>query len=411
MAQHEKHVVKHAEKQRRNKKSLHLSQSVWIVAIALMAALGYVAGVYHYQIEAAIGPVFGYKAHSGEIDLSSLQQTYSKLAANFDGKLDTTSLIQGANRGLVDAAGDNYTVYMSPDEAREYNDSLSGNIGAGIGAEIGIKNDKITIIRTLSGNAAIKAGLMANDVILKVNDESTTGWSVEKTVDLVRGDEGTTVKLTILRNGVTKDYKITREIITNPSVTSNITDGVGTLTVTRFDEKTGDQAKLAAQDFKKNNVKAVILDLRNNGGGFVNAAKEVAGLWLSNKVVVTERNGSTIRTTVKTGGDTILKGIPTVVLVNGITASASEIIAGALQDYHVAKLVGENTFGKGSVQELISLADEAILKVTIARWYTPDGKNISNGGIKPDVTANLTQKDVDNGIDPQLNAAKKLLGL
>ena len=399
-----KHVVKH----RRIKKHI-APNAIWFIAIALTAALGYVAGVYHYQIEAAIGPVFGYKAHSGSIDLSSIQQTYNKLAAKYDGKLDTVKLIQGANSGLVDAVGDIYTVYMNPQESKSYSDTLSGNIGAGIGAEIGIKNGNTTIIRTLSGNAAIKAGLQANDVILKVNDQSTSGWTVEKAVSQIKGEEGTTVKLTVLRGTETKDYTITRAIINVPSVESSVNNGVGTLTISRFDNETGNLARIAAQEFKKQGVKSVILDLRNNGGGYVNTAIDVAGLWLDNKIAVTERSGDIVKETKKTGSNALLSGIPTVVLVNGSTASASEIVAGALQDYKVAKLVGDNTFGKGSVQELLPLDNGAELKVTIARWYTPNGKNIAKGGIKPDVTVSYTQKDIDSGNDPQLNEAKKLL--
>jgi carboxyl-terminal processing protease len=412
MVQNEDKAVKHALKHRTRKKALVIKAwpGTWFILIALAAAIGYVAGVYHYQIEASIGPVFGYNAHSGSIDLSSVQQTYNQLAANFDGKLDTTALIQGADRGLVEAAGDTYTVYMSPSETTDYNNTLSGDIGGGIGAEIGIKNNLVTIIRTLSNNAAIKAGLQANDVVLKVNDQSTSGWTVEKTVGLVRGDPGTTVKLTIERGSTVKDYTITRETINNPSVESSISDGIGTITISRFDTETGNLAKLAAQDFKNNGVKAVILDLRDNGGGYVNAATDVAGLWLNNKIVVTERNGTVIKETLRTSDDPILSGIPTVVLVNGSTASASEIVAGALHDYHQAKLVGEKTFGKGSVQELINLYGGAQLKVTTARWYTPNGINISKEGIKPDVSATLTQSDVNNGVDPQLAAAKKLLG-
>lgn len=410
MAKQEKKVtkLKHIVKHRKIKK--YLSSYVWFITIAITALVGYIAGAYHYQIEAAIGPVFGYNAHSGSIDLTSLQRTYNQLVANYDGKLDTTKLIQGANRGIVDAAGDTYTVYMNPQESKDYSNSLSGNIGAGIGAEVGIRNDKITIIRTLSNNAAIKAGLLANDVILKVNDQSTSGWTVEKAVSLIKGEEGTTVKLTIMRGSEVKDYTVTRAIINVPSLESSVTDGVGTIKITRFDTKTGDLAKQVAQDFKNKGVKAVILDLRNNGGGYVNAATDVAGLWLDNKVVVTERNGKIIRETLKTGNNAILKGVPTVVLVNSSTASASEIVAGALQDYHVAKLVGDRTFGKGSVQELIPLDNGSELKVTIARWYTPNGKNISKEGVTPDTVLALTQKDVDGGIDPQFDEAKKLLG-
>jgi len=412
MAQNNVKAVKNVSKRRLVNKKLDFKvwPGTWVILIAIAAALGYVAGVYHYDIEALIGPAFGYKAHSGSIDLSSVQQTYNQLAANFDGKLDTSALVQGANRGLVEAAGDTYTVYMSPTETTDYNNTLSGDIGGGIGAEIGIKNNQVTIIRTLPNNAAIKAGLQANDVLVAVNGQSTNGWTVEKAVGLVRGAAGTTVKLTIKRGDTTKDYTITRETINNPSVESSIVNGIGTITISRFDSETGNLAKLAAQDFKNNGVKAIILDLRNNGGGFVNAASDVAGLWLDNKVVVTERNGSVVRDTVRTGDNAILNGIPTVVLVNGSSASASEIVAGALRDYNQAKLVGEKTYGKGSVQELINLYGGAQLKVTTARWYTPNGVNISKEGIKPDVSASLTQTDIDNGVDPQLDAAKKLLG-
>ncbi len=388
-----------------------ISSSTLFVAMALTLVIGYAVGVNHYRIEAAIGPVFGYNAHSGDIDLSSLQQTYNQLAAHYDGKLDTAALIQGANRGLVAAAGDNYTTYFSPKEATDFNNGLSGNIGGGIGAEVGIKNSKITIIKVIKDNPAIKAGLLANDVIAKINDQATDGWTVDKAVGLIRGDDGTTVKLTILRGSDTKDYTITRAIINNPSVDSSVVNGVGTLTISRFDSQTGDLAKAAALDFKKQGVTSVILDLRDNSGGYVDAAVDVASLWLDNKVVVTERSGDVVKDTLRSGSNPILAGLPTVVLVNGNTASASEIVSGALQDYKAAKLVGDKTFGKGSVQLPIELDGGALVKVTVARWYTPNGNNISQQGLTPDVTVSLSQSDVDKGIDPQVDAAKKALGL
>jgi len=402
-------VVDHELKHRHTKR--RLSSALLFIIIAITAVLGYVAGTYHYQIIAAIGPVFGYKAHSGSIDLSSVQETYNKLAANYDGTIDDTLLIQGANRGLVDAVGDAYTVYMSPQESIDFNNTLSGNIGGGIGAVIGIKNDRTTIMSTLKDNPAEAAGLMANDTILKVNDESTIGWTVDKAVGLIRGEEGTTVKLNIQRSNEIKDYTITRAIINNPSVINSVTDGIGTMAISRFDDETGNLARAAAQDFRTQNVKAVILDLRGNNGGRVATAVDVAGLWLDDKVVVTERTGDVIKETLKSGSNALLADIPTVVLVDGGTASASEIVAGALQEHHVAKLIGERTFGKGSVQQPIQLDGGAQLKVTIARWYTPDGKNITKEGITPDTIVSLTQADVDNDIDPQFNAAKQVLGL
>jgi len=371
---------------------------------------GYILGTYHYQIEALVGPVFGYKAHSGSIDLKSLQETYNHLASKYDGEIDKSALIQGANRGMVSAVGDAYTIYMSPQEAEDFDNSLTGSIGGGIGAEISQRKNQITIIRVLANNPAIEAGLQANDLILKINDESTSEWTVDEAVSKIRGEEGTTVKLTIQRGSEIKEYSITRAIINNPSVTSTIEDGLGVMTISRFDTETGDLAKIVAQNFIKQDVKAIILDLRGNGGGYVNAARSVAGLWLDNKIIATERSGNTIKSTIRSGSNAILAEIPTIVLVNESSASASEIVAGALQDHKVAKIVGTVTYGKGSVQQLINLNDGAELKITIARWYTPNNKNINGSGIEPDIVIDLTSSDIDNGNDPQINRAKEELG-
>lgn len=391
------------------KSKIKLSYSFWFVIISIAASLGYVAGVYHYQIEAAIGPVFGFKSHSGTIDLSSLQETYGKLAANYDGDLDVKKLIEGANSGLVDAAGDAYTVYMTAEETIEYNNNLSGNIGAGVGAEIGIRNKKVTIIRVLDNNPAKSAGLMAGDIVLQVNDETTEGWTVDEAVGNIKGEEGTTVKLKIQRDATIKDFTITRAIINNPSVESSVSENIGIITISRFDDETGDLAREAAQKLKSQGVKGVILDLRGNGGGYIEAARDVAGIWLANKIVVTEKSGSIIVDTIKTGDNSILENMPTVILVNSASASASEIVAGALQEYKKATVVGERTYGKGSVQQLIPLSTGAQLKVTTARWYTPNGVNITQSGIKPNVDIELAQEDFDNNKDPQLDKAKDII--
>lgn len=401
--------VEHDKKHHHLKKCL--TPAIQFIIIAVTLGLGYIVGTYHYQIQAAIGPIFGYNAHSGSIDLSSLEKTYNELAANYDGVLDTEALITGANSGLVAAAGDTYTVYMNSKDTTSYNNGLEGNIGGGIGAVIGIKNSQITITDVLANNPAVKAGLASNDAIVKINDEDTTGWTVEQAVGKIRGVEGTTVKLSIMRGSDSKDYTVTRAIVDNPSVISSVTDGIGTIEISRFDEETGTLARAAAQDFKTKGVKSVILDLRNNPGGYVSTAVDVAGLWLDNKIVATERNGEVVRETLRSGSNAILSDVPTVILINGGTASASEIVAGALQDHGIAKIVGEVSFGKGSVQDLISLDMGAQLKVTVARWYTPNGKTINQNGIIPDITINLQQSDVDSGIDPQLNEAIRLLGI
>lgn len=386
-----------------------ISTNVLLLVISIATLVGFFVGTRSDQIMSVVGPAFGLKVYTSDLDLGSVQDTYKALKANYDGELDDKKLAEGASKGLVDAAGDAYTTYMNPEESSDFEDDLSGNIGGGIGAEIGVRQDKITIIRTLKSNPAEAAGLNAGDTILSVNDQATNDWTVEQAVAQIRGEEGTTVKLSILRGSEVKEFTITRAIVSNPSVDSTVSNGVGTLTITRFDNETGVLARAAARDFKRQGVKSVILDLRGNGGGYLTASQDVAGLWLDNKVVVTERTGNKVIEELKTSKDAILAGLPTVVLVNAGSASASEIVAGALQDHGVAKLVGEKTFGKGSVQKLISLPEGAQLKVTVARWYTPKGKNITKEGITPDVAATLTQENINAGVDPQLDAAKKEL--
>jgi carboxyl-terminal processing protease len=393
------------------KKDRHISGNLVFVLVAISIIAGYFVGTRSDQILSVIGPVFGIKVYAGDIDLSSVENTYKILKANYDGTLDDKKLIEGANKGLVSAAADNYTLYLNSDEANAFANDLSGTIGGGIGAEISLRNSKITIVRVLENNAAIGAGLKDGDVILSINDQPTAGWTVEQAVNDIRGDVGTTVKLSIQRGSEVKDYVVTRATVTNPSVYSSVSGKLGIMTISRFDSQTTDLAKSVAQDFKAKGVTSIILDLRNNGGGYVDAAQAVAGLWLDGKVVVTERTNGQVTSTLKAGNNAILAGIPTVVLVNSSSASASEIVAGALHDYSAAKLVGEKTFGKGSVQKLISLPDGAELKVTVAKWYTPNGVNITKEGITPDVKVSISDSDLSSGTDTQLTAAKSALGL
>lgn len=380
--------------------------SVLVLAFVFVTGLGYVAGTFNTQIVGTIAPLFGVRMYTGTLDLSSLQATYQTLKANYDGEIDDVALIEGANKGLVEAVGDDYTVYMNKKQTEEFDNGLSGNIGGGVGIELGKRNDVLTVVRLLRDNPAEKAGVMVNDIVVAVNDESTEGKSVEETVTKIRGEAGTTVKLTVYRDSGTKDITVTRAIVNNPSVYSSVENGIGIMTVTRFDDNTGSGARQAAQEFKNQNVRGVILDLRGNGGGYVTSAQELASVWLDRKVVVSERKGQQVIDELKSGSNPLLAGIPTVVLVNASSASASEIIAGAFQDYKIAQLIGEKTFGKGSVQQLIGLPLQAELKVTIARWYTPNGRNISKEGIKPDKEVVRSIEDINANRDPQLDAAK-----
>lgn len=386
-----------------------LSGNMLFVIVGAFVIVSFYAGTRSDQIAALIGPLFGLKIYAEDIDLSSVQSTYKALKANYDGALDDKKLIEGANKGLVDAAGDEYTLYMNATESGDFDDDLSGNIGGGIGAEIGLRSNTVTIVRVLDDNPAAKAGLQANDKVIKINDQSAEGFTVEQAVSQIRGEVGTTVKLFVQRGSETKEFTVTRATVSNPSVTSNITDGIGILTISRFDSETGDLALAGANKFKAANVRGVIVDLRGNGGGYVDAAQDVAGLWLEDKVIVVEKANGAVVETVKSGRNAPLAGIKTAVLVNPSSASASEIVAGALQDYEIATLVGERTFGKGTVQKLVGLPLGAQLKVTVARWYTPDGKNITTDGISPNTVVGLTQADLDAGKDPQLDAAKDAL--
>lgn len=384
---------------RRQPRERRIPTPVLIAAFLFVAGLGYIAGSVN-------GGLFADKLNLGnEIDLSSVQDTYRELVKNFDGSLDTNKLIEGANRGLVDAAGDEYTVFMNNEESAAFDDSLTGNIGGGIGVEVGIRHDMPTVVRVLQNNAAEKAGVQVDDIIMKVNGDSTEGKTLTEVTGSIRGEVGTTVKLTLNRKGEEKEITITRAQVNNPSAYGEVKDGAGVLTITRFDEQTTSLARAVASEFKQKGVKGVVLDLRGNGGGYVTAAQGVSGIWLDRQLVATERRSRKVTEELKSTGRPILNGIPTIVLVNKSSASASEIVAGALRDHKAATLMGETTFGKGSVQKLITLPNDTMLKVTVARWYTPGGVNISEKGISPEKRVERTADDINAGKDPQLDAA------
>ena len=383
-------------------------QLSWFLTLVIVAIVSFVAGARSDALFANAASVFGVRTSNKTIDLSSVQKTYQELVANYDGKLDTQKLIYGANRGLVEAAGDPHTAYMDPDETKEFDKSLSGQIGGGIGAEIGLRNNKPTIIKPLENSPAQKAGIKAGEVIVKVNDEASSDWSVEKVVSKIRGEVGTSVKLTLLSDGKTREVSVVRQNIVSPAVESEIDGEIGILKVNRFGDDTVSLSRKYASEFVEKGVKKVILDLRNNPGGTVGAAQGLLGIWLDNQIAMTERRGSEIVKTLRTTGAPILGNMKTVVLINGNSASASEITAGALREYGKATLVGQKSYGKGSVQIVLGLPGGSQMKVTEARWYTPKGKNIDKTGIEPDVKVDLSSDDVNNNVDPQMDKAKSI---
>lgn len=345
------------------------------------------------------------------LNYATVEEVYDTLKKGFDGPIEAERLLEGLKRGLVEAADDPYTEFFNASEAKEFNDALSGTF-TGIGAELGTnEDDQILVVSPLAGFPAEKAGLLPQDIIIAIDDESTDGLSVAAAVRKIRGEEGTAVSLTILRaGGEPFDVKITRAKIDVPSASSKLENGFGYLKINQFSDDTQSLAQAAAAEFKKQKVRGVVLDLRGNPGGYLSGAVQLSSLWLEEgATVVSERRAGRVISTEKASGPSPFKGMPTVVLIDAGSASASEITAGALRDHKAATLVGTKTFGKGSVQRVDKLSGGEELKLTIARWYTPSSKNIDKEGIKPDIEVQITNEQRKAGADPQKDKAYELL--
>ncbi|MEK7115807.1 MAG: S41 family peptidase [Patescibacteria group bacterium] len=336
--------------------------------------------------------------------------------------IDDKKLFYGAISGMAASLGDPYTVFFEPKIAAEFSQSLQGKF-EGIGAEIGVKDDQLQVIAPLADMPAEKAGIRAGDFILKINGQETGGMPVEKAVMLIRGNAGSSVTLTIGRiksekdrrgrvkkSLTTSDIVIVRQTIIVKSVrVKYLKDGIVRIEITHFNQDTTDLFRAAAAEILTKNPKGIILDLRNDPGGYLDRATAVAGEWVGSQLVVQERRQDKITDRFTGNGSGRFKGIPTVVLVNQGSASAAEIVAGALQDYSLAKIVGMNTFGKGSVQDYVELPDKSSFKLTIAEWLTPNGRSIDKVGIKPDVIIDRTIDDINAERDPQLDKAVEIL--
>lgn len=341
-----------------------------------------------------------------KLDYSGVEEVYSRLRESFDGELDQQKLQDGLKEGLVRAAGDPYTEFLNVEATKEFEEGLTGSF-EGIGAELGKDKDSIVIISPISGFPAEKAGIKAKDVIIEIDGESTYDLSVTEAVKKIRGEKGTKVKLKVFRDGQTLDFEITRDQITIPSVTSEISaDGVGIIEVNRFGEDTVKLVNDAALDLKSKNVKGVILDLRGNPGGLLEGAVGVSEVWLNKgDKILQEKRGEEVIKTYFADGNQVLSGVKTVILIDEGSASASEIVAGALKDNDSATIIGTKSYGKGSVQEVKRLSFGGTLKVTVARWFTPGGRNIDKEGIEPDQKVEISDEDTKAGRDPQKDAA------
>lgn len=346
------------------------------------------------------------------LDYTTVNQVYKSLVDNYDGKLNQTQLENGLKHGLATATNDPYTEYFTPQEAKKFDEQLNNQF-SGIGAELGKDAEgNLQIIAPIAGTPAAEAGLQAQDLITAINGASTSGMSVDAAVNKIRGPAGTKVTLQIVRDGTTpQNITITRQNITVPSVTTKILPGnIGYLQISRFANDTVGLTQQAAQQLKKDKVNGIVLDLRNDPGGLLDAAVKISSLWLpEGKLILQEKRGSTVTQTYKATGGDILNGTPTVVLTNGGSASASEIVAGALKDNGAAYIIGQKTYGKGVVQQLINFQDKSQLKVTVASWYRPNGQNINKKGINPDQKVEPAEGDKIGGPDAQLQAAQSYL--
>lgn len=349
-----------------------------------------------------------------EADFGVFWQVWEKLREkHIEGEgAKEKDLVYGAITGLVNSLGDPHTVFLPPPDAKKFEEDVSGKFG-GIGAEIGVRDDQLVIIAPLKDSPAEKAGLQPKDKILKVDDEVADGLDVGEAVKLIRGEVGTTVTLTILRNGWERprEFKIIREEIKIPTIDWDVKEGnILHLKLYSFNENAPILFYQAVVSGLLKGADGMALDMRNNPGGFLEVAVNLAGWFVPRgSVVVTEdfRHGEDIIFTAN--GNEALKNFPVVVLINGGSASASEILAGALRDHRSIKLVGEKTFGKGTVQELDKLKDGSSLKITIAKWLTPAGHTIEKNGLEPDFEVKLTEEDFKEGRDPQLEKAFEVL--
>mgnify|MGYP000937022638 FL=1 len=394
-----------------NKKQKQVNLGTTIFSSLITLAIGIFLGAnwnnLYLQFSPYINPA---QKVTSNIKWDDLNEVYSQISSNFDGSIDKTKLIEGAKKGLTAALADPYTVYYDSKEAAEFKSDLKGEIKeAGVGIEMMKQGDYVVVTRTLPNNPARKAGVHAGDIIFAINGEEVWDKDTEIIASKLRGPSGEKVKLTVARDKQKLDFELVREKINNVSADITYQDKTAIISVYRFSEDTGTLVQSFTKDFKNKGINKVILDLRNNGGGYVTAARDLLSLWIDGDKILTQKSATIGQTiTYAKRGEATLKDMKTIVLVNNATASASEIVAGALKDYKKATILGTKTYGKGVVQTMLELSGGSLLKITTAHWYTPEGQTINKTGISPDIEVERSYSDINSGKDPQLDKAKTL---
>lgn len=321
--------------------------------------------------------------------------------------------VYGAISGMVASLKDPYTVFFPPVESKAFNEEISGQI-EGVGMEVGVKDDVLTVIAPIKGAPAYNAGIKAGDKILKIDDTLTNSLNTESAVKLIRGPKGTTVKLTLGREGVSEPIEISvvRDVINLPTIDTQIKDGVFVIQLYSFSAISPNLFRDALREFVESGRTKLVIDLRGNPGGYLEAAIDMASWFLpAGKVIVKEDFKDKADTKVfrSKGYDIFNENLKLAILIDGGSASASEILAGALKEHNIATLIGAQSFGKGSVQELLEITNDTSLKITIARWLTPNGTSISDGGLTPDIEVEFNEEEFKKGNDVQLNKAIEFL--
>jgi carboxyl-terminal processing protease len=391
----------------------------FILALALVGGIFAGGALFGYHNRPAMEKVTGlYNKEAvnkpAPVDFSPFWVAWDTIKSKYVNKdsIDNQKMVWGAIQGLVGSLNDPYSVFFPPDESKSFQDEMRGDFG-GVGMEIGVRNNALIVISPLKGTPAERAGIKSGDKILKIDDKVTTDMDAEKAARLIRGEKGTSVKLTILKKNSEKpvEINITREIIKIPVLdTEKKPGGIFVIKMYNFSSNSANVFRNSLREFINSGSDKLILDLRNNPGGYLESSVDIASWFLPvGKVVVREKFASGEEDLFRSKGYDIFKNLPFVILVNEGSASASEILAGALQEHGIAKLVGQKTFGKGSVQELVQITPDTSLKITIAKWLTPNGRSISDEGLEPDYKVEITDKDTEAGRDPQMDKAIELL--
>jgi carboxyl-terminal processing protease len=393
----------------------YISIPVWIILLTIVFGFGFFIGqTSQPSIEKVEGLANKELGQPVNVDFSLFWDAWHIIEKKYVDRLqlDRQGMIYGAVAGLLKSLDDPYSVFMEPPESKKFIDDMGGSF-EGIGAEIGIRKGILTIIAPLEGTPAQKAGLQAGDKVLKVDDTLTADLTIDEAVDLIRGPKGTEVILLITREewDKTEEIKIIRGTIKIPIIKWEIKeDNIAYIQFYHFTENSAGEFRKIVREILKSQAQGIILDVRNNPGGYLEVAVDIASWFLpKGEVVVIEDFGNGQENKYRSKGYGDLEDIPTIILISQGSASASEILAGALRDIKEIKIVGQKSFGKGSVQQLEKLKDGSSIKITVAKWLTPTGFCISEEGITPDVEVEMTSEDIDEICDPQLEKAIELL--